>query len=168
MARDMVIGCALLVIAGAVAPKDAAAIALGPNRYPAEASSSRSENNPLVDERVDGRLMSSSGDSDWDAPRAASSQQDIYARQLPADMTLLPVVIPSDLSRNGFQYQYNLPASYGRNYVAIAEDFKHRSPVANPARQSRAFKPRLMSTARGFGKRTPAQVPDPDKPVSSR
>lgn len=41
-----------------------------------------------------------------------------------------------------------------RNYHNLVNDFKHYSRVANPSRESRAFKPKLMSTARGFGKRS--------------
>lgn len=41
----------------------------------------------------------------------------------------------------------------GRNYRALADDFKQSAQLSNPLREGRAFKPRLMSTARGFGKR---------------
>lgn len=40
-----------------------------------------------------------------------------------------------------------------RNYRALVGDFKHWH-LSNPSRQGRAFKPRIMSTARGFGKRS--------------
>lgn len=45
------------------------------------------------------------------------------------------------------------PVSGVRNYHALVDEFKHLSPISNPSRESRAFKPKLMSTARGFGKR---------------
>lgn len=41
-----------------------------------------------------------------------------------------------------------------RNYFDLVEEFKQYSRLANPSRESRAFKPKLMSTARGFGKRS--------------
>lgn len=41
-------------------------------------------------------------------------------------------------------------AGVGRNYRALVDDFKHSAQLA---REGRAFKPKLMSTARGFGKR---------------
>lgn len=40
------------------------------------------------------------------------------------------------------------------NYHALVDEFKQYSRMANPTRESRAFKPKLMSTARGFGKRS--------------
>lgn len=45
-------------------------------------------------------------------------------------------------------------SSSARNYRALVDNFKHYSHLSNPSRQSRAFKPKLMSTARGFGKRS--------------
>lgn len=42
-----------------------------------------------------------------------------------------------------------------RNYHALINDFKSNwAPLANPSREGRGFKPKLMSTARGFGKRS--------------
>lgn len=48
---------------------------------------------------------------------------------------------------------YNSMNGLGRNYRALADDFKHSAQLSNPLREGRAFKPKLMSTARGFGKR---------------
>ena len=44
-------------------------------------------------------------------------------------------------------------ANLRSNYHALLDEFKQYSSLANPLRESRAFKPKLMSTARGFGKR---------------
>lgn len=62
-------------------------------------------------------------------------------------------------SRNDKRLQYlDLDGSasgygLGRNYRALADDFKQSAQLSNPLREGRAFKPKLMSTARGFGKR---------------
>jgi hypothetical protein len=45
-------------------------------------------------------------------------------------------------------------AANSPNYHALVDEFKQYSRMANPSRESRAFKPKLMSTARGFGKRS--------------
>lgn len=44
--------------------------------------------------------------------------------------------------------------SMSRNYHTLMNDFKQSYMMSNPLRESRAFKPKLMSTARGFGKRS--------------
>lgn len=49
--------------------------------------------------------------------------------------------------------QLDLDGVGARNYHALVNEFKQWSHLANPTRESRAFKPKLMSTARGFGKR---------------
>lgn len=41
-----------------------------------------------------------------------------------------------------------------RNYHSLINDFKQNYLLSNPMREGRAFKPKLMSTARGFGKRS--------------
>lgn len=51
-----------------------------------------------------------------------------------------------------------VPNDDSRNFRALVNDFKHYSRISNPSRESRAFKPRLMSTARGFGKRADRHV----------
>lgn len=40
-----------------------------------------------------------------------------------------------------------------RNYHSLVDDFRQSYLSSNPLREVRAFKPKLMSTARGFGKR---------------
>ena len=70
--------------------------------------------------------------------------------------------------------------SESRNYRALVNDFKQYSHLSNnPSRESRAFKPKIMSTARGFGKRSMNSVghsvsyadllaaADPNGPIST-
>lgn len=55
------------------------------------------------------------------------------------------------------------PGASLRNYHDLVDEFKQYSRMANPSRESRAFRPKLMSTARGFGKRAyPARITYPD------
>lgn len=59
-------------------------------------------------------------------------------------------------------------SSSGGNYHALVDEFKQYSRMANPSRESRAFKPKLMSTARGFGKRSlQSRSPYADSAASS-
>lgn len=58
-----------------------------------------------------------------------------------------------DGTGTGADTGYNSMNGLGRNYRALADDFKHSAQLSNPLREGRAFKPKLMSTARGFGKR---------------
>lgn len=102
-------------------------------------------------ERVD-KFSSASGDLFWRPASMAATdgeQQADWLRQL-------------SLGSNypmGAQVSYYSPYAAGmdggplRNYHALVDEFKQYSPLANPTREGRAFKPKLMSTARGFGKR---------------
>lgn len=53
---------------------------------------------------------------------------------------------------------YLQPSGNSRGYHSLVDEFKGWSGFANPMREGRAFKPRLMSTARGFGKRSVGQL----------
>lgn len=127
-------------------------------------------------ERVD-KLVSPSGDlywrtqeQDWYQQALAKSQQQNQASEMQPNQLIRAVVVPTSLRRLGqdrkqpwTETHYDLPfpeldnLAGARNYNTMVNDFKQWSRVANPTRESRAFKPKLMSTARGFGKRTPME-----------
>lgn len=58
---------------------------------------------------------------------------------------------PSGSSRSSY---YFAPILADKSYRSLIDEYKHMSGLRNPLREGRAFKPRLMSTARGFGKRS--------------
>lgn len=86
------------------------------------------------------------------APLWALSQQQ---RQFPVESRIQVVSQPVD----ELLAEAVAASANSNSHRALVDDFKHWSRVANPSRESRAFKPKLMSTARGFGKRTPAGYP---------
>lgn len=77
---------------------------------------------------------------------------------------------------NGAQYQSPLLHSGDgglydtgiQNERALVDEFRSISQLSNPARESRAFKPKIMSTARGFGKRGSTQSPKSQRIMSFR
>lgn len=99
--------------------------------------------------------------------KLASAMGDLYWRNQQPDW-LYPQSIPNSrlqrslaMSEGDFQDPEGAqaagldgPLSGSRNYHAFMDEFKQYSRLANPSRESRAFKPKLMSTARGFGKRS--------------
>lgn len=112
--------------------------------WPIDASSSSSstldERSTLDNgEQVD-RLSSAAGDLFWRSQLPQEQQADWFRQQQQQ-----PV---------GIYYTAGLDGGPTRNYHALIDEFKQISSLANPTRESRAFKPRLMSTARGFGKRS--------------
>lgn len=129
-----------------------------------QASSAASQQEyPFGDgERVD-KFSSPIGDQFW----RSQQQQDLYQEALEKlRQDRLESLAGSIEELNG-QYQRLAspgaqipisglvgPAAGARNYHALVDKFKHLSPISNPTRESRAFKPKLMSTARGFGKRS--------------
>lgn len=63
---------------------------------------------------------------------------------------------PSSSSSSSYAPQASSTVYQPRGaYRALVDDFKTWAYATNPSRHGRAFKPKLMSTARGFGKRTP-------------
>lgn len=78
-----------------------------------------------------------------------------------ADISQYQLIGPTDLTQQRVQQQQQQQQQildpYNLDYRALISEFKRQSPLANPSRESRAFKPKLMSTARGFGKRAGSQ-----------
>lgn len=110
------------------------------------------------EERVDNKLVSSSGDLSLDQLGWLQRNHNKWLQDTEAtgmNSPASPVLL--EPWQTGAQHQYNLLSSGNltpRNYQALIDDFKESwLQTTNPARESRAFKPRLMSTARGFGKR---------------
>lgn len=166
MASTRMIRCALLqmaIIAGA---------RIGPSASSKFPAATLSESGRVIDgrlgsgeERVDSNIVGSSGDLSLDPSNWIQSNQLrlLQEAELPvprAPVGVEPIIVSPDGRHSGLSLQYGLvPAGalVPRNYQTLVDDFKQSwLQVANPARESRAFKPRLMSTARGFGKRTQA------------
>lgn len=110
-------------------------------------------------ERVD-KLSSPAGDPYWKPQSQPNPQQlqipiiDYYLDQESLDSLLEPTS-----GSEGSLYQ--LTTGFGpqfppssRNYHSLINDYKQSYLLSNPMREVRAFKPKLMSTARGFGKRS--------------
>lgn len=111
-----------------------------------------------IGEQVDRQALPS-GDIFWHtAP--ATAQVDRY---LQAFVNRLPVdsVYSGQAplhKRRVYDNEWSLSGdNQARDYDTLVNEFKHWSHLSgNPMRENRAFKPKLMSTARGFGKRSPA------------
>lgn len=109
-------------------------------------------------ERVD-KLASASGDQFYQKGQPLT---DWYRQLSPnrpefRDADNIQYLVIPDLAP-GMQQQPNRGQQlvldpYNFDVRALVDEFKRQSPLANPSRASRAFKPKLMSTARGFGKR---------------
>lgn len=116
-----------------------------------------------IGEQVD-RLVVPSGDIFWSvAP--STSQADRYLQALVNRLPVDPVYsspVPLHKRRvydNEWSFSGETPS---RDYDTLVNEFKHWSHLSsNPMRENRAFKPKLMSTARGFGKRSPS-IGNPD------
>lgn len=94
--------------------------------------------------------------------RLASAAGDRLWRPSPDQLEwILQTQYKKPLAALGGGYYFQAPQQAGAtgldgllsNYHALVDEFKQYSRLANPSRESRAFKPKLMSTARGFGKR---------------
>lgn len=73
----------------------------------------------------------------------------------PFDFNSMPAYPVSTGANGNIGFSSGPPAP--RNYHTLVDDYKHwasRTMSSNPMREGRAFRPRLMSTARGFGKRS--------------
>lgn len=97
------------------------------------------------------------GNEFWLKQSANKQDGESAVLEAPSDRLLDTRVTRSRPGRELTGYQYLTQPYDGlmepRNYHSLISDFKHYSRIANPSRESRAFKPKLMSTARGFGKR---------------
>lgn len=109
-------------------------------------------------ERVD-KLASASGDAFYQRPQTWNDWYHQLALSRPemrqAESNQYQLV-GSDLTQQQQQQSNHgqlILDPYSLDYRALINEFKRESPLANPSRESRAFKPKLMSTARGFGKR---------------
>lgn len=125
------------------------------------------QDNSSEGEQVD-KLASATGDQFWQPQQQQDWYQQALLRIQQQDQLAEAL---ADLDASHGQYQPFVgqldnkkpfgfsaamlagPTSGLRNYRALIDEFKHLSPISNPTRESRAFKPKLMSTARGFGKR---------------
>lgn len=103
--------------------------------------------------------------------KLASAAGDLYLhRSIPevriiggsrAEMDPISMIVEYPIDSNNYAALRNLNGpvileegpTLSRNYHALIDDFKQSYLSSNPSREGRAFKPKLMSTARGFGKR---------------
>lgn len=122
------------------------------------------------------KLASAAGDFYWPVimPQLPADwyQQALAGRLHQLDLEEAPLPAPTgqyqqpsrgDKRQLASSFRYNSakvggdyePSLFGlHNYRALIGDFKHLPQhLTSPMREGRAFKPKLMSTARGFGKR---------------
>lgn len=112
-------------------------------------------------EQVD-RLTNPSGDYFWREPLATPQA---WINRIPVESNVNnigPLYSTVPIHKRRFvDYESNsLRDNQGHDYDALLNEFKHWSHLSsNPMRENRAFKPKLMSTARGFGKRSIGLAP---------
>jgi len=85
--------------------------------------------------------------------KSSSSMGDLFWKSIPGEQQQSDWLRQLGQSTGYVSPYYLSPDGGPSRYHALVDEFKQYSPLANPSREGRAFKPKLMSTARGFGKR---------------
>lgn len=125
---------------------------------------SNQESLGVLGERVD-KLISPAGDQylllasnqpnlDWFSQQSLQDEQPERSLLRPVRVSAYNNQARKRQSGNYLMELEGQRADGSHNYRTLVNDFRHWVHLANPSREGRAFKPKLMSTARGFGKRS--------------